>query len=82
MHDVGFDSLPELGIENQWVSEMFFGIAFALFVTWSLTPFFTARKRFYTVVLYARWLMVLVACQTLRILSFTSTQLPAPNYHW
>ena len=41
----------------------------------------TARKRFYTAVIYARILMVLTCCQILRIISFTVTQLPAPNYH-
>jgi hypothetical protein len=37
--------------------------------------------RFYTAVLYARILVVLSACQALRIISFSVTQLPAPNYH-
>jgi hypothetical protein len=54
---------------------------FIPFIIWSFSPFVTARKRFYTAVLYARLLMVLVACQILRIISFTVTQLPAPNYH-
>ena len=48
---------------------------------WILSPFVVARKRFYTVVLLSRLLTVLAACQALRIVSFLSTQLPAPNYH-
>lgn len=81
LHDVGFDLLPELGLEGAWISETIFWVMFIPFVLWSFSPFVTARKRFYTAVLYARLLMVLTACQSLRILSFTVTQLPAPNYH-
>jgi hypothetical protein len=33
---------------------------FIPFIIWSFSPFVTARKRFYTAVLYARLLMVLV----------------------
>ena len=150
----------ELGLRNAWVSETIFWCMFIPFIFWSFSPFVTARKRFYTAVLYARLLMVLVsesrarlaaprppactsaaacpgtlaaplakfcgmapavafavrscaagcvslpmpllhptllacphtlpcpwaprppaACQILRIISFTVTQLPAPNYH-
>jgi len=79
--DAGFYVLPELGQKNAWVSETLFGIMFGSFLVWTFTPFVVARKRFYTVVLFSRILMVLVACQSLRIVSFLSTQLPAPNYH-
>ncbi|KAL4451693.1 hypothetical protein ABPG75_007355 [Micractinium tetrahymenae] len=79
--DIGFKYLPELGLENAWVSETIFWCMFIPFILWTFSPFVTARKRFYTAVLYARLLMVLVTCQILRIISFTVTQLPAPNYH-
>lgn len=79
--DIGFKYLPELGLRNAWVSETIFWCMFIPFILWSFSPFVTARKRFYTAVLYARLLMVLVTCQILRIISFTVTQLPAPNYH-
>lgn len=79
--DLGFRLMPELGLENAWVSETIFWCLFIPFIFWSFSPFVTARKRFYTAVLYARLLMVLVTCQILRIISFTVTQLPAPNYH-
>lgn len=73
--------MQELGLENAWVSELIFWCLFIPFILWSFSPFVTARKRFYTAVIYARILMVLTLCQILRIISFTSTQLPAPNYH-
>lgn len=81
LHDIGFIYLPELGKQNAWVSETIFWCLFIPFILWSFSPFVTARKRFYTAVTYARLLMVLVVCQMLRIISFTVTQLPAPNYH-
>lgn len=81
LHDIGFSLLPELGQKNEWVSELIFGSLFGSFMLWSFSPFVTAQKRFYTAVLFSRLLMVLVICQTLRILSFSSTQLPSPNYH-
>lgn len=81
LHDIGFEYLPELGLENAWVSETIFWSLFIPFVLWSFSPFVTARKRFYTAVIYARILVVLSLCQFLRIVSFTVTQLPAPNYH-
>ena len=74
-------NLQELGLENAWISETIFWCLFIPFIFWSFSPFVTARKRFYTAVIYARILMVLTACQILRIISFTVTQLPAPNYH-
>ncbi|KAH7617669.1 putativeceramide inositolphosphotransferase [Nannochloris sp. 'desiccata'] len=79
--DIGFKYLPELGLENAWMSESIFWCLFIPFILWSFSPFVTARKRFYTAVIYARILMVLTTCQLLRIISFTVTQLPAPNYH-
>lgn len=53
--------LQELGLENAWVSETIFWCMFIPFIFWSFSPFVTARKRFYTAVLYARLLMVLVS---------------------
>mmetsp|Transcript_4560 Transcript_4560/g.9816 ORF Transcript_4560/g.9816 Transcript_4560/m.9816 type:complete len:436 (-) Transcript_4560:771-2078(-) len=81
LHDVGFDMTPELGPDKFWVSEAIFGTLFASFVIWTFTPFLTQRKRFYTVVMWSRLLMVLVVCQALRIITFSVTQLPGPSYH-
>ncbi|CAK0740905.1 hypothetical protein CVIRNUC_001286 [Coccomyxa viridis] len=81
LHDVGFELLPELGVENAWVSELIFTSLFVAFVLWTFSPFVFARKRFYTSLLYSQILSVLVVCQMLRIVSFTLTQLPGPNYH-
>ena len=50
----------ELGPDKFWVSESIFGTLFAMFVIWTFTPFVTQRKRFYTVVMWSRLLMVLV----------------------
>ncbi|KAJ6795212.1 phosphatidylinositol:ceramide inositolphosphotransferase-like [Iris pallida] len=48
---------------------------------WSFHPFIYHSKRFYTVLLWRRVLAFLVASQSLRIITFYSTQLPGPNYH-
>lgn len=81
LHDIGFELTPELGPEHFWVSEAIFITMFISFVLWTFTPFFFQEKRFYTAVLWARILMVLVACQALRILSFSVTQLPGSSHH-
>ncbi|EFJ40981.1 hypothetical protein VOLCADRAFT_84244 [Volvox carteri f. nagariensis] len=81
LHDVGFDLTPELGPDNHWVSETIFGLGFAMFVLWTFSPFLRKDKRFYTVVLWTRLLMVLVVCQALRIVTFSVTQLPGPSFH-
>ena len=52
--------MQELGPDKHWVSECLFGIMFALFVLWTFSPFVTQHKRFYTVVMWSRILMVLV----------------------
>lgn len=56
--------MQELGKSNEWVSETIFTVLFVSFLLWTFSPFVMARKRFYTVVLYARLLMVLV-CESL-----------------
>lgn len=57
-------AMQELGLRNAWVSETIFWCMFIPFILWSFSPFVTARKRFYTAVLYARLLMVLVSEST------------------
>ena len=60
--DLGFTLLPELGQENEWVSETIFSSMLISFVLWTFSPFWQeSGKRFYTAVLYARVLMVLVS---------------------
>ncbi|GFR43190.1 hypothetical protein Agub_g4182 [Astrephomene gubernaculifera] len=81
LHDVGFSLTPELGPDKHYVSETLFGVAFGTFVLWTFTPFIRKRKRFYTVVMWCRLLMVLVVCQALRIVTFSVTQLPGPSFH-
>lgn len=53
------------------MSEAIFWCMFIPFIFWSFSPFVCARKRFYTAVLYARLLMVLVSecCYLLRLRS-------------
>ena len=53
-------ALQELGQKQEWVSELIFGSLFISFMIWSFSPFVTEKKRFYTCVLFARLLMVLV----------------------
>ncbi|KAJ6832647.1 phosphatidylinositol:ceramide inositolphosphotransferase-like [Iris pallida] len=81
LQDLGFMALPELGQERSYVSETLFTTIFVSFVLWSFHPFIYHSKRFYTVLLWRRVLAFLVASQSLRIITFYSTQLPGPNYH-
>lgn len=77
--DLGFDVLPYLDVDA--VSEILVYGAFAGFFIWLLSPFFTRRKSFHAAVVLKRVLVILVSCQVLRILTFLSTQLPAPAPH-
>ena len=62
MQDLGFALLPELGQQNEWVSEIIFTSMLVSFVIWTFSPFWQeSGKRFYTAVLYSRVLMVLVS---------------------
>jgi len=54
---------------------------FAGFFIWLVSPFVTRRKSFHAVVVLKRVLVILVSCQVLRILTFLSTQIPAPAPH-
>lgn len=81
LQDVGFLILPELGPDKAYISEMVFGTVFCSFFLWTFHPFVFHIKRFYTVLLWHRCLIVLVVSQCLRIASFLVTQLPGPNYH-
>ncbi|XP_042048749.1 phosphatidylinositol:ceramide inositolphosphotransferase 1-like isoform X1 [Salvia splendens] len=81
LQDLGFFLLPELGQEKAYMSETVFSIIFLSFILWTFHPFFSKSKKIYTVLIWCRVLAFLVACQTLRIITFYSTQLPGPNYH-
>ncbi|KAJ4788241.1 Phosphatidylinositol:ceramide inositolphosphotransferase [Rhynchospora pubera] len=81
LHDLGFLLLPELGKERGYVSEILFASIFVSFVLWTFSPFIFKNKRFYTVLIWRRVLAFLVMSQSLRIITFYSTQLPGPNYH-
>jgi hypothetical protein len=60
LHDLGFELLPELGLENAYISETVFASVFVSFFLWTFHPFVFYSKRFYTVVLWSRVLVVLV----------------------
>lgn len=81
LQDLGFMLLPELGKERGYVSEILFASIFASFVLWTFSPFIFKNKHFYTVLIWRRVLAFLVMSQSLRIITFYSTQLPGPNYH-
>ncbi|XP_057801301.1 phosphatidylinositol:ceramide inositolphosphotransferase 1-like [Salvia miltiorrhiza] len=81
LQDLGFFLLPELGQDRAYISETVFSIIFLSFILWTFHPFFSKSKKIYTVLIWCRVLAFLVACQTLRIITFYSTQLPGPNYH-
>ena len=63
LQDLGFTLLPELGKQNEWVSELIFNTMLTSFLLWTFSPFWAEKKRFYTAVLYARVLNVLVGEQ-------------------
>ncbi|GAV65469.1 PAP2_C domain-containing protein [Cephalotus follicularis] len=81
LQDLGFLLLPELGQDKAYMSETVFTCIFLSFVLWTFHPFILKSKKIYTVLLWCRVLAFLVASQTLRVITFYSTQLPGPNYH-
>lgn len=81
LQDAGFFLIPELGEDKAYISETIFAFFFCSFVLWTFHPFFFQSKRIYTVLMWCRFLAYLVACQSLRIITFYATQLPGPNYH-
>ncbi|XP_022767632.1 phosphatidylinositol:ceramide inositolphosphotransferase 1-like [Durio zibethinus] len=81
LKDLGFFLLPELGQDKAYISETVFTFIFLSFFLWTFHPFIFKSKKIYTVLVWCRVLAFLVASQTLRIITFYSTQLPGPNYH-
>lgn len=81
LQDMGFMFLPELGRDKAYISETVFSFVFFSFVLWTFHPFIFQSKKIYTVLIWRRVLAFLVGSQTLRIVTFYSTQLPGPNYH-
>ncbi|GAV74501.1 PAP2_C domain-containing protein [Cephalotus follicularis] len=81
LQDTGFFLLPELGQDKAYISETLFTFIFCTFVLWTVHPFVFHSKKIYTVLIWCRVLAYLVASQSLRIITFYSTQLPGPNYH-
>ncbi|GLU02281.1 hypothetical protein SLE2022_195360 [Rubroshorea leprosula] len=81
LQDAGFFLLPELGPDKNYMSETVFTIIFCSFVLWTFHPFVFQCKRIYTVLIWCRVFAYLVVSQSLRIITFYSTQLPGPNYH-
>ena len=57
--------MQELGPKHFWISEAVFALLFGSFILWLVSPFFTERKTFYTVVVLRRLLIHLV-CALLR----------------
>jgi len=82
LYDLGFSVIPPLTPQQQIISEYLFFCLLTFVVCFMLSPFFVAYTRpKYTVIMLSRFVRVLVVAQTLRMLSFLSTILPAPNYH-
>eukprot|EP00270_Netrium_digitus_P007043 TRINITY_DN2036_c0_g1_i5.p1 TRINITY_DN2036_c0_g1~~TRINITY_DN2036_c0_g1_i5.p1 ORF type:complete len:308 (+),score=31.84 TRINITY_DN2036_c0_g1_i5:404-1327(+) len=81
LHDMGFELLPEIGKERAYLSELAFAFIFVPFFLWTFHPFVFRMKRIFTVLIWTKVLTVLCICQFLRVISFTATQLPGPNYH-
>jgi len=82
LYDLGFSVIPPLTPKQQIVSEVLFFCLLTFVIGFMLSPFFRVYQRpKYTVIMLSRFVRVLVVAQTLRMLSFLSTILPAPNYH-
>ncbi|GLU11510.1 hypothetical protein SLE2022_282490 [Rubroshorea leprosula] len=81
LQDAGFFLLPELGQDKNYISEAVFTFIFCSFILWTFHPFVFQSKRIYTVLIWCRVFAYLVVSQSLRIITFYSTQLPGPNYH-
>ncbi|GLT37680.1 hypothetical protein SLA2020_119840 [Shorea laevis] len=81
LQDAGFFLLPELGQDKNYISEAVFTFIFCSFILWTFHPFVFQSKRIYTVLIWCRVFAYLVVSQSLRIVTFYSTQLPGPNYH-
>ncbi|RVX06093.1 Phosphatidylinositol:ceramide inositolphosphotransferase 1 [Vitis vinifera] len=81
LHRPGPTLQDELGPDKAYISETVFTFVFLSFVLWTFHPFIFKAKKIYTVLLWCRVLAFLVASQSLRIITFYSTQLPGPNYH-
>ncbi|KAK6234963.1 Sphingomyelin synthase-like domain - like 4 [Theobroma cacao] len=81
LQDTGFFLLPELGQNKFYISETLFTFIFCSFLLWTFHPFVFQNKRIYTVLIWCRIFAYLVASQSLRIVTFYSTQLPGPSYH-
>ena len=65
--------MQELGLANEWVSETIFSSLFIAFVLWTFSPFVFPKKRFYTAVLYSRFLTALVGALLVPTLIFNLT---------
>uniref|UniRef100_A0A1J3I793 Phosphatidylinositol:ceramide inositolphosphotransferase 3 n=1 Tax=Noccaea caerulescens TaxID=107243 RepID=A0A1J3I793_NOCCA len=81
LQDAGFFILPELGKDRAFVSETVFVTIFGSFILWTFHPFVSHSKKICTVLIWCRVFVYLAASQSLRIITFFSTQLPGPNYH-
>lgn len=82
LYDLGFEALPELGPQWQFLSETVFLVLFISGLGTCVSPLFMRfdRPRSATVMLMRFFTCASVA-QTLRVASFLSTLLPGPNYH-
>eukprot|EP00736_Rhodelphis_marinus_P008326 Rmarinus@m.8286 len=85
--DLGFDLFPAFDEDDplqEWLSELFFGIIMGVAVLVALLPLFdpsSPKRNIFVIYTLKRYAVVLVICQTLRIVSFLCTVLPSPNYH-
>jgi len=82
LHDVGFMLVPELKTALGWaVSEWCTAALLMMFVVLLCAPFLQTEPSFAAVHVLRRTLVCVSCCQLLRILCFSSTQLPGPGPH-
>ncbi len=62
-------AVQEVRKDFRWVSELLFGCLFGSFALWIASPFVLEKKRFYSIVLVARLLAVLVGALLSCVLS-------------
>jgi hypothetical protein len=82
LFDLGFELLPEIGPEWQFLSEICFVVLFVSGLGTCLSPLVVrySTPRYATLMLM-RFFTAASVAQTLRVASFLSTLLPGPNYH-
>eukprot|EP00033_Pygsuia_biforma_P000638 GCRY01000753.1.p1 GENE.GCRY01000753.1~~GCRY01000753.1.p1 ORF type:complete len:285 (+),score=41.96 GCRY01000753.1:211-1065(+) len=80
LFDIGYELVPEVGVELQWLSEILFLCMWGAGLFVILTPLFRPSP-YSSVLMFRRIFFVCFLAQCLRCATFIVTVLPSPNYH-